>query len=413
MKCARMGAAENFWAAKNQFAVNQLADPTYRRSLHAYIYYGLPERFNSTVNSCQIMDALVSCQPPDLKSSINTGDADLDGLSQVEEEWIANTFKPYYVWDVDEPYFPPSFMYQVTPFDKLPGGSGKGVILSITALYKMDVAYPKPLGFSFLQRALPWHFGDNEVVEIWLSQSQSACNGQWEHAYQGINGNTCYSMQRMMMHGHGGTFQFDVHDQWGEFAQNTEFVSDFDPGVFGTHVVLYISKGKHAAYFREWPTCDESTYDANYCWTIPGIKQEVCLNKSQEICSNRTKSEAKGRAFMPYLTMNQNVGESYKPLITKMSENIFLSDFPCEEAWGKEQFCGGYRSGENCDSSQLHNVLQSLQIKIFGQTVYTTPEHFMDLPVCGGINYDHWCGPNLTNSYCGRNLADKGIVHVE
>lgn len=412
-QCTRMGPAANFFNAKINFAVGHFEDPTYQKSLHAYIYYGLPEKFGTTDFSCRYMDQPV-CTPSDRKSSFTAGE-DGDGLPQVEEDWIANTFKPYYVWDVDEPYFPPSFLYQVTPFDSLPGGLGKGVILTIAALYKMDVAYPKPLNFKLFQRALPWHYGDGEVVEIWLSQNQSVCNGQWEHVYQGNNSKTCYSLQRLVTHGHGGISTFNVRSEWFVPGADMEFVSSFNPSVFGTHIVLYISKGKHAAYVHEWPTCDEGTYDANYCATIPWLNQEVCFNKSQEICSARDKSEAVSRAFMPYLHMRLNVGEEQQPLITSMTESAFLSNFPCENAWGKEQFCGGYRSGANCDSSQLHNILQSLQLKIFGQTVYTTPDNFMDLPVCGGINYDHWCGVEKENNYCGRNFIGrkKGILHVE
>jgi len=418
--CSRMGAAANFFNAKINFAVGHLQDPTYQKSLHAYIYYGLPEKLGTTEFSCRYMDQPV-CTPSDRKSNLVTGDMDGDGLPQVEENWIANTFKPYYVLDVDEPTAPPKFMYQVTPFDKLPHYGVPGVVLTIVSLYSDDISHGEilpinktvaTLTFHLSEYSLLWHHGDNEVIEIWLSQSQSACNGQWEHLHQ--SSSTCYSLQRLVTHRHGETLTSDVRDIRYEFANN-EFASSFMPGLFGTHVVLYVSQGKHASYFNEGYDCDGRTYQGSACGTIPILNIKACLNKCWEICSSRQKSEAAGRAILPYFIERLNVGEANQPLIEQMSDNYFLTDFPFENAWGKEQFCGGYRQtgGGNEDVMLPQGALEAIKMSLSKVKIlfWTIPE----LPTCGGINYDHWCGVDKENDYCGRNFTggEKGIVHVE
>ncbi len=320
----------------------------------------------------------------------NPDDCDGDGLPQAEETWIANTFVPRYVLDKKEPSFPPSFIFQVTPFNNLPSGINKpGVILTINALYNADFAYPSLLGLPEVE--FLWHYGDNEVIEIWLSRGVSDCSKEWENVYPAYTAaGVCYSMEKFVIHAHSHTREFFVRDPRYEFNLNT-----FDTSTFGTHLVLYISKGKHAAYMNEGYDCEETTYQGTK-WCFEGI----CVSELREICSSISQSTKAGHNLLPVLTDTQNVGEAMNPkkgtfpLLNKLSENpLFNNAFPCETAWGEEEFCGGHRFGDYCELTFL-NPYERMSVPVAGWTITG------DLPDCAGSNRSKWCGGG-SSDYCG------------
>jgi hypothetical protein len=236
-----------------------------------------------------------------------------------------------------------------------------------------------------------WHYGDNEVVEVWLSRGTSDCSGEFEHVYPAYTAaGICYSMEKFVLHAHSNTRENYVRDPRYEFNQNT-----FDKSVFGTHPILYISKGKHAAYFNEGYDCEETTYQGTK-WCLEGF----CVSEMREICSSIEESQAVGHRLLPRLENTMNVGEAYIPdkgtysLCNKMEENpLFASIFPCESVWGDEEFCGGHRFGDDCELTFL-NPYERMSVPMVNWTITG------DLPDCAGSNRSKWCGGGST-SYCG------------
>jgi hypothetical protein len=406
--CYRQGPAGRFLAAKIKFSQAGLNDPLSWITLHSYIYYGLPDAFGeSDVNTCEILEEL-ECKAEELQQQKpqkdcptgNPDDCDGDGLFQTEETWVANTFKPMYYFDVDEPNFPPSFVYQVTPFPQgLPDPINlPGVILTINALYSKDVASPRiTLGVITVKKMeLTWHYGDNEVIEFWLSRDTSTCSGALAHSYSSRDGNVCYRLQRLVIHAHSESKVWNVWDPADGFFGYDGFglLSTYDPSVFGSHIMVFVSRGKHAVY-QDPMICEQTHYQGEAC------KANACI-ENKEICSGFVDSANAGKALFPYLEPLLNVGEKRNQLFYNMADNPLLASiFPCENVWGNNAFCGGYRTN-NC-MTDPQNFLRRTTIKIdllvWDKTIELKDYIPESVPDCGGSNGSKWCGGG--SSYCG------------
>ncbi|MBI5351577.1 MAG: zinc ribbon domain-containing protein [Chloroflexi bacterium] len=249
----------------------------------------------------------------------DTGDSDQDGLQNWVEEYIAQKYAPYYVFDANELWWRPcsnslrkvttdvcinlpeyqaippvNFIYQARP------GTINGepyVLLVITVLYDIDYAHPKWVS------SILWHFGDTESLELYIHCFGEDCN----QAEKG------YWMDGIQMNRHSKGYwdqasDFDMVDPFGHMPTDGS----------ATHPVVYVSLGKHGVY-----------PNMNVCNNI------VVEGGLAEHCS-----VGGWRGVPPLQGLPTNVGEINFP---NMAVQDFINIvFPNEKIWDKYfDFCGG------------------------------------------------------------------------
>jgi hypothetical protein len=291
--------------------------------------------------------------PPPLEPRSNgpavVNDLDGDGISQEEENWLANNFTPIYYLDVDEPEDYVGFAYQVHPKTLPDGINQDGVILTIVALYRLDTAYPVILpvmGSGLPAAPFAWHNGDAEAVELWLTRSHGSCNNaDFSEQYQDPNGTSrCYILRRMVIHRHMEVYLYEIPAPPGIFPVTFDTSLEDNHSTPGNrHPWLNISKGKHAAYIHNFWECDKSYYQGNF-----NIEDFIGILKTKEYCSDPYESNQAGKAIFPYFDPSQNVGEVGAKLFTKMQNHPVLSNFWGEDIWDPDKFCGGIVTGGAC-----------------------------------------------------------------
>ncbi|NOT04771.1 MAG: zinc ribbon domain-containing protein [Anaerolineales bacterium] len=248
----------------------------------------------------------------------DTRDTDHDGLQNWVEEYVAQKFAPYYVFDANELWWRPcsnklrkvttdicinlpeyqtippiNFIYQARP------GTINGepyILLVITVLYDIDYAHPEWIS------SLLWHFGDTESLELYIHCFGEDCN-QVEKGYW---------MDGIQMNRHSKGYwddasDFDMVDPFGNFPTDGT----------ATHPVVYVSLGKHGVY--------------------PRI--DVCNN--MEVEGGLVEHCSVGWKGVPPLEgLPTNVGEiNFQNMAAQDFINIV---FPYEKIWDKYfDFCGG------------------------------------------------------------------------
>ena len=222
-------------------------------------------------------------------------DSDEDKIPDWVEDWVASNFAPYMIHDEQELSENVRYIYQVTPV-KLNGQSR--VLLIIVALYNIDWAEVSEAADYDVQ----WHYGDTESVRIYLSWVQSFPNNS-DRRFEGD-----YKVDQVAIHRHS-----DVHDYP---ANKFEFVQS-------THIVLWVSEGKHAMYSSK-SDCEGSSFFKGF----------------DEDCGS-------GPEWYADLPPSLNVGERKHPYFLIAEERQELLVFSGEMIWENDYpFCGGYIVGD-------------------------------------------------------------------
>ena len=251
----------------------------------------------------------------------NHPDSDGDGLYDSIENWIAQTYAPYYIFDEHEQDKRPCgplhymavnsicirdverpmvlrFFYEVVPGEWL---DNPAILYVVTAVYDQDyVEYKQGRETVF------WHYGDTESVEIYIACQGNDCN----------QGN--YFVSGIQINRHSKGFWYYQQDlSWvntsGDSNANTS-----------THPVLYVSQGKHATFVTS-AECHDHKVLAPYPF--------------YEDCSGW----ALGVANMEY---SYNVGEEKWP--NPEAQIALQKAFPREKIWDRDyKFCGGFNVSES------------------------------------------------------------------
>jgi hypothetical protein len=317
-----------------------------------------------------------TAQNPYVDSS-TANDTDKDNISQDEENWIANTFTPQYIFEIKEPAKHIGFAYQVHPMVLPDGINRDGVVLTILALYEEDWAYPrliKLLGASTPEFQYHWHWGDNEAIEIWLTRYFGPCGQNppdWSEQYNDPGGSArCYTMKRLIAHSHSKTRLYEIPAPPNVMPLTFDAYSGDNVSIRGNrHPWIFISRGKHGAYINDAWECDLAKYQGDITWG-----DWVGLISMDEYCSPQWESAKAGWAFIPLFNTSQNVGEEGYKLFTWMNDHPILGVFANENIWGTEPFCGGN----------------------------PVPTTFLSQE-CAGTNFKKWCSSDPGDSYCGHN----------
>jgi len=397
------------------------------KALHSFQYYGLPEpgpELGIKSREVWVSDEMMYTDMPLNCPSGDREDCDADGLQDAEETWVANTFTPTYLQAINEEVPPENVVYEVTLRNH---PDGQMVVFTSARLYKMDYI-PGNLGGNNFS-----HFGDSEPVEIWLLRQPGMAAPSYDpwtqprpqyavYQHEGIN--VLYSVYRLTLHRHGDSEKLPA------------FVLPY-LGWEGTHVELYISEGKHAAYTTR-QKCDASPEAEQSGWDA--IKKWINKGYWHEVCSWEWESRAMGKALTPPLPITLNVGErnlyqnKLQPpghFFTTMEENPLLADvFPDDRVWGDGQephplnFCGGFRLSQpnwtewaalqTCDrlpddwpiNPQAEACMaDDIVIDALGML-------FLDETLCGGAIEGKWCGGD-GKRYCGGFINEYGLIDNE
>jgi hypothetical protein len=157
-------------------------------------------------------------------------DEDSDGFSDEDELWLAQTFNPYYIFDENESvnlYNDALMLYQVSPTPELPACT---VLITYIAHFPIDGGDEMDAGFGV-------HAGDNEAVRI-CAVHDTERQVWWAYS--------------VVIHRHYDAPAGYVRDGEYFFSGITHGMS-WDTIHFrdGEHIILYVSKDKHAAYTTE------------------------------------------------------------------------------------------------------------------------------------------------------------------
>ena len=231
-------------------------------------------------------------------------DADGDGLSDEDELWLAQTFNPYYIFDENESvnvYNDVVMLYQVSPTPDIPGCTA---LLTYIPHFPEDAGDEADMGFGY-------HVGDNEAVRV-CAVHDTERQVWWAYS--------------IVIHRHFDAPAGYVRNGEYMFSGVTHGIS-IDTIYFrdGEHIILYVSKDKHAAY----PTPEEC--EAYH--TVPGAPDAWDF----EDCSGGAQMYLEVRPEL-------NVGERNDPAFNWGSEsgNSFLmSRWPDECFWCAQDFCAG------------------------------------------------------------------------
>lgn len=287
-------------------------------------------------------------------------DADCDMLPNEEEQRLVDGFKPQMVFSPEEPLTLDDIqqVYQVSPTVITTDGP-QGAMLTIVTLYTQDLGIqeikvddalshltcnaavmtpeillglpPVPVeGFTALYNMLGLdlgaHCGDSEAMRVEFEK----VDGNW----QPIN-------LHIKRH----------YDDWEVFpfhAPPYEYADD-------SHVKLYVSAAKHAAY-PSIQACTDYTHDLFSFG-------EVACTFSFERCGM-------GEVHTFDIPFELNVGERHHPAFDALAETALspIADlFPNELTWTDEHFCGGCDDpkagflGEACGGALAGKWLPSLR----------------------------------------------------
>jgi hypothetical protein len=318
-------------------------------------------------------------------------DMDHDGLATSEEDWVAKTFAPVYIYDEEEHnHFANTsgiqegrdviYLFQVTQGNCLPypvfitkKDNGKDVnyfqftgaqayptpdnyvIMTIVAAYRYDyVPYDPVVGG---EKDLTGHLGDTETMRICFARSSkipgsSDLTKSHSAVYQDGSLKMAYTPAMMIIKRH--------------FDDPRLYLTNDFTWEKTTHPDLYISEGKHAAYKTE-NECEH--YVSGIQWL-----------GWDEDCGGGTKIWPKGLSDYTDYNFN-NVGESDYPS-WKVEFQPYGSSSRREYTWGdKEAFCGGY----NIYSPNANHTI----VEIAWKDVYK----------------QEWCGGSLGSKWVGSPVS--------
>jgi hypothetical protein len=430
--------ATSFWASKFSFA-DQMnpASPYDYKTLHSFHYFGLVTpgpQLGSRRQVSRIGKEDLSHRAAEICPSQIPDDCDGDGISNEEEMWVAQTFVPKYYFAKGELALHGYYVYQISP-QKVAGT--EGVVLMVLALYDQDyvfyhfknidliglpmsfmipVAMPIYLGSRIVHSYTSeegsrdfMHYGDNEVIEIWLARRPGFDMAPSEGVatyHDPQRESTAYQVERISIHRHHDTVEYGPRDV----------------GWISTHPEVFVSEGKHGTYvsYKECRNAvanliTDTGYgncDINFHWNpLKTVKEiGICVGRQgeaflgsikglaqavtwRELCSTASESMEYGMASIPVLRPENNVGERDEPLFINMEDNPYLAPvFPYESVWDDEigRFCGGYR--EYVPDPDAFASLPLLE--------WAGKVPFIDEKICTGPNDSKWC-PGTTHGYCG------------
>lgn len=315
-------------------------------------------------------DKASEAAPPHIATQTPPADDDMDGLSNAEEQWLAETFVPRYSFDNEEHNFFEQrplqewqdvvFLYQASPVHcdtlnrRIMASPADGVLLTIVATYTYDYL-PLDLAIATEEQDVMGHYGDTERIALcFLRQTdlmQAPSNSQYAE-FQIGDETIRYELNFVEVNRHSSITPY--------LASALEWESE-------SRFVLYVSEGKHASYISYAECMD---YPAKYdpqrlVWA------EDCTPKSQAVHS-----------IIPKILMN--VGEKAAPQFLSIHElthpengleakQIFTQQD--EMIWGEQPFCGGY---------QVENP--------FG--MQTVSEFVFD-----GMGFAPWCASSLYSKW--------------
>ena len=274
----------------------------------------------------------------------SVADSDGDGIEDPEELWAIRTFMPEFVYDNEEHiyYKKPgeyglvsgrdfrnsdvSFLYQVTwgTCKKFASDDAYApateprnlMVLTIVALYRYDyipIETP-PYGKRFA------HFGDAEAVRICLSRTELKPGGPAtvQHTRIASGETRWYRPVYVIVKRHGHADWYPNPKRSLTWDDDASWGNTYDTP---THVVLYVSEGKHAMY----PSTDECGDSGTGPYT--------------EDCHPDTRVRR-------LLNVWENVGEGAEPLRFAPG-GAFGGGLPAsdrvESVWnGQQRYCGGY-----------------------------------------------------------------------
>ncbi|NNC80663.1 MAG: hypothetical protein HKN94_10985 [Acidimicrobiales bacterium] len=256
-------------------------------------------------------------------------DSDSDFLSDGLEDWIANTFKPYYWFDENEmPCINPRdprhwrIMYQVSPWPRsewdLENNDEhryqQGAVLTLISMYMRDCGVDDTPNW-IPESAEHKHNGDTERVRVYVLGTPE---NEWSVNHLDIKRHHDAPKDYLPSRVAPGAWP-----QSGHFAYALQ-----------SHPLLLVSQWKHATYttHRE---CE--TYKAEW----EGLRLADFEN-----CSG-------GDYLNPRLSWSQNVGERHEQLVDSLQINFRdgTTGWAGERAWATGiGFCGGLvRSGCTSD----------------------------------------------------------------
>jgi len=305
-------------------------------------------------------------------SFTTAADSDGDGIEDLEEEWLANTFAPTYVFDEEEQLWvgdadgnlvpkrdfrrsDVTYLYQVSPgcqgfeVDHTIGDpeiDGTGMVsLTIVALYRYDYV---PIQFAGYGKY--WsHYGDSEALQLCF-ETVTAAKAEYEPWLHMTARYLRHSNGREVFYRHRWTILKRHNEQRWYRSWRYDYES-------GHHPRVYVAEGKHAAYMSPWE-CHNSSGESP---TFAGLGYF-------EDCDG-------GERFTPALPAEHNVGEADRPL---MDTFAVPGGRRPEAVWGRQQrFCGGY------------NVFSPDAVR----TVFTVALFVkVPSPTCAGPIGDKWIG---------------------
>jgi hypothetical protein len=222
-------------------------------------------------------------------------DIDNDKISDSSEDWVAQTFGPYFIHDEQELADSVQYVYQVTPVLL---NNQPRVLFIVVALYDLDWAeYSEKLDID-----VKWHYGDAESIRFFLR----VMTNYPDDPYRRFEGE--YSIAEVLIRRHGGGYDYSRNDF--EYRE-------------GTHPVLWVSEGKHAMF----PSSDD-------------CENHSFMTGFDEDCGG-------GPEWYGSLPFAVNVGEMELKSFEYTDERKELSAFPGERIWDRDYpFCGGYDVGD-------------------------------------------------------------------
>lgn len=241
-------------------------------------------------------------------------DLDCDRLSNEEEFLVARTFTPVYFYDNQEhdvltrqpiqEFYSVVFLYQVAnAVCSLEGESnfstGERITFTIVASYTNDYVPMEGLTTFGSEEDTFAHYGDTERIMFCLERNGEA---------QDLN----YSVSDIV---------YVLINRHGE--SEVYLVDEFETEA--SHIVVYVSEGKHAAY-KSKSECEDDVFYARVFW------DEDCSGGSSAI------------QMLPTIREDLNVGSSHHHLIDFTDQiEVLKPVFSSPEAiWNDVSFCGGY-----------------------------------------------------------------------
>ena len=402
--------ATSFWSAKLYYAQEHgLLTPWDYKTYHSFIYYGLPEK-GRYLGSYQSVNLIPMPSPaynplPPLKDcpSGDTNDCDRDAIPDNLEHYLVETFKPYLIFDENENQLqksnPFATYWQVSPatLDGL-----KGVYITLVMTYPEDwgihdVDYNSFSNFAtcnvggilggFFNNCVddsgewfkdPWgklkscgkgtlaaplvdlgallgelgdinpgsiffgHAGDTEAIRLFVAGPGSGVVPEGAI----IDQTSKWFLTHIDWKRH--------HEKFGSPKSIKELTSE-GMALNATHPIVFVSEDKHAMY-PSYDMCEAYTMDISE--EAPEVPEYAgCIVKFEDCGGEAFYGVRADIQYIPYTPPEKNVGEVEQTARIVTGESVLNAshliedlspEFPCENAWNTQEFCGGLR-GYGCD----------------------------------------------------------------